>query len=651
MKITATAKVSEVSAMRTVVQPDSFYTEEAMQYTRMMELYVYTMRMLGLAWNGFFLSGIGKILGVSVPTPDFSDNESGEFSLAQGHGGIMPSSASFDAAMQGSGGADKTHIPVLVGKHKKGFVWTLPIVMGTQGPTSDNMFSPYNLAKMFDVSWSAISSDPYSVRGFKLEQIEQMIRLLGDEFFDVEVPYTKRVTITPEHTLAELIAGSKLATINDAAKWNEEGLYAFHLDSVDMDEALAAYPEWLAKHFDGFMMQSAPLTKSNWGFIVSKDSPEGKTERVTITTLKEARALNDPAKLSEYITEVLQTRKKTVSARMLMPSIVAEYCTQRPANKIDVSHVGRYCVARYANEVLDFQYVDQYVNRQITDIRQLNISTPSSTPVRPGVDAKSGLGMTSRGFPVYIPVDMDTLDEYEEKQASIAKNDPNGFYYVWDALDIPGNMSLPTKPMSERPRPKLELDINTILYVDWRNRVLSYTDQQGSLRVEEIGDYRPINMRALKIYLEYPAFVALNRATTRQTRVGSLISYFLKHRLLKPLQSYVDKDEILEYLTVGDSELPGWVVDSYVDDLVRYLSRGDLVAASHADLSILNRRVKAVANNGEDFPDEESWLEEAYFDTRRGSDPHGILVRHITPRSPHILGRIVYRALNEAYKH
>ena len=637
---------TEMGAMRTAVQGDSFYTEEAVQYTRTMEFYAYTMRMTGLAWNGYFLSAIGKILGLQIPEPEF-DNEEGEFNLTQGHGYLMPSCEDFDATMQSCGGAEKTNVPVVVGKSKKGYTWTVPILIGTQANLADNMFSPVKLANLFGVSWSAISEEPYSTKGFKPEVVEQLVQLMGEDFFDIEVPYSK--VVLPKNSIAEMVAATKIATINDVPKWHEADEYKFYSAGADVGELINGYGEWITEHFDGFLIQSAPLTRSAWNFMVSKELPDGKTDRVMITTLKDAKAL-EPQMLTQYVAEVLQIRKKTVSARINMPAAVAEYCVQRPANQIDISHVGRYCVARFTNEVLQFQYVEHYINRQISDIRQLNAATPSTTPVRPGVDPRSGLGMTPRGFPIYIPVDMDTIDEYEAKQSSIAKNDPNGYYYVWDALDIPGNMSLPTKPVSERPRPKIDIDANTILYVDWRNRVLSYTDQQGGLRIEEIGDYRPINMRSLKIYLEYPAFIALNRATTRQTRIAGLISYFLKHRLLKPLQSYVDADEIRNYLTVGDEDLPSWVVESYTDDFVRFLSRGDTYAAANTSLSLLNRRVKAVTVDRE-FPDSESWLEEAYLDTRKGNLVEGIRIHHITAKSPHIIGRIVYRALDEAYKY
>lgn len=626
----------ELSAARTAVMEYAFDTEEAFVYTRMMEFFPYTLRFISLAWSGLILGKIAKAYGLRMPAPKEP------LSLADGNQFLVESSR-FDMLMQGCAG-DGSRIPVVAKKTDKGFLWSMPnlgksLLFGRINSwTYANLFEVDELSA--DMNHASVS---YPLQAMNPDFFKEVLSLLGEEFFTIDKPYSKEV---PVKDIAALVASTQQATLESVADWHNDGLYAFGLHDMDVDQALSDYPEFLRKHFKAFLIQRPPFTRSDAEFSHDVDV-DGKTTKMFLTSLKDVRKYC-PEREYEYIACTLEVAYDTkVSGLMLMPTAVAEFCTQTPANKLDVSHVGRYVIDRFEHEVVNFDYVNTYCHTQLSAIRELNRTVKSKTPVRPGTDAKTGLGMDARGVPFYLPVDMDTLDDYEKRQSSIAINNPDGYYYVWDAQDIPKNYAVVNKTVQERPRPSLDAGANTLLYVDWRNRVVCYTDSTGSLRAEEIGDYRPVNLKALRLWLEYPCLSLPNLLPTRYRGMIEHFNHLLATRLVKTLESYFTVQDLQEHLKVGDNEVPEWIAASFISDIHnacksnRYAQLGDIA------VRILGRKISMYQQAEIEPPENE---QAAWYDVKQGMHTAGIHMRHIHDDSGFYVCRTIHRALMDAYK-
>jgi hypothetical protein len=624
----------ESAAARTAVMEYGYDTEEAFVYTRMMEFFPYTLRLISLAWTGIVMEKVCKTYGLRMPTPKEP------MSILDGDY-VMPGSSAFDSYMQNSAG-DGTRIPVVVKKEKDGYLWSVPVLgadlLFGAGATSWK-FS--NILGVNQILTNQVGSR-YAMSGHKAEFYSEITKLLGEEFFDISKPYKKMVAVKD---IASLVAYTQMATLESVSDWHEEGLYAYLLAGMDIDQALADYPQFLKTHFKGFLIQRRPFTRSDAEFEYEKEI-DGKPQSVYAESLKEVRKFC-PEREFEYIASTLAYSTTTVSGMLIMPTAVAEFVTQLPSNKIDVSHVGRYVIDRYENEVVAFGYVQTYCHTQVTMIKGLNATNKPKTPVKPGTDPKTGLGMTAYGVPIYIPNDMDTLEDYEAKQSSIAKNDPDNFYYQWDATDIPKNYAVINKTVQERPRPALPNLSNSILYVDWRNRVLCYTDRSGSLRVEEVGDYRPFNIKALRIWLEYPALALPNTLPTRQSNMVEHIYHILSTRLVKPLDQYFSQEDVRKYLSVPGVETPDWIADSFYNDIINACKSSTYARLGDIAIRMLERVIKTYESNDMEAPEA---LLGAYYDTQYAKNTKGITLRHISSESPIYICSALYEAISSAFK-
>jgi hypothetical protein len=450
----------ELSAVNTAVSAElKGDIDSAIAYTRFMEMWVYSLRFAQFAMYGHVIGGLSTALEKEFYNP--LKNNGVKFNMDRGFPRIMDPAEDWDGNLSTLGGANQDRPRIRVLETKGGYIYTVPFEQ-----ESDRLFNLSAMGAWFN-TYSGDIAKFGMLQNASRKLIDHILTFLGDEFFNIEEAYSHRFFMTDAE--CKKAFGLMSVSPEDIEELHKEELYGFHFADVEEEDMIANYPKWFYDNFEGFELLSPPLTRSNGAFTVNiirgvDDKGAPRSDSITVTSLRQFSGMGLPEpereiKEREYIQYVMTRRQLFSQAMFSMDKLTANYATQNTSGaRTQLSMIGRYIISRYTNEVLNNNYVDTYYHRQVSEVRDLNRTVPlAAGTAKPGVDTKTGLGLTPAGYPIYLPRDLDTIDDYEARLRKIAEQDPDGAFYLWDVLDIPKNYALMTKPVTERPRPALDL--------------------------------------------------------------------------------------------------------------------------------------------------------------------------------------------------
>ena len=254
-----------------------------------------------------------------------------------------------------------------------------------------------------------------------------------------------------------------------------------YFDFVKATEGSKELQLALKKYFLGFRFVSPPIVASS----TLRYSGEMKDGEKFSTIPTSAQVVN-PKDLSSYI---LANRKFNIYFDLFLPEDYARYMTQTPSGEINLSLLNMWFVLWLLADVGDNTSVESVMAvASLKNVRQLNAD---SRDWRDQIVNNDGLSISSDAWPHFIPT-VDAIDTYEEEFLNFGLQQDGSY-----SLKYPGRLNDNEFTYDETRQSKVDnkrkLPSNRIIYSDFHNFRLSYTDGEGFSKTLELEDWQALS--------------------------------------------------------------------------------------------------------------------------------------------------------------
>lgn len=242
----------------------------------------------------------------------------------------------------------------------------------------------------------------------------------------------------------------------------------------------------------GMRMISAPVPKHsafNGDYnkeLLKKLQKESGKEDVEAPPIYHVSQAEDKIAFLEH---ALDVRRVNLFLNLIIPTEYAKFITQTSNEKaINPAWIALWLMSMYKGNLDPSSSSRNRVAKAFTplsSIRTANknvIGTP--TPMR----NKELLSLDTEGKLLIIP-DADSVDDYEKTFTSFGSNDKTGEFSLADPGKLAGNVFTFEETREEKQEAAKELPRDKLIYVDWINRKLAYSNSEGLMKIEDIEGY------------------------------------------------------------------------------------------------------------------------------------------------------------------
>lgn len=255
-----------------------------------------------------------------------------------------------------------------------------------------------------------------------------------------------------------------------------------------------------------------------------------KVADTAVTTIKDAANPND------FALWIAQNREVTVFVDIKLPADFAAFIGQShnpaPANIL----VWFMAWMRYWVGDSSTNHVEAV--RPMSSIRDENKSRPNHSKTN-----HDGLMISPDGYFYYIPT-VDNVDHYEE-----------AFHNFADRGD--GVFTLNDQRTKDKPENKLPA--NKIIYTDWENLKVAYSDSSGLINILDLEGFQPVSSTQARNFLDLPMLTVNTRSKIKH--IMGTISYTMRNRAGARTISTMPQE--LQKALVATGCSPRYVADAY----------------------------------------------------------------------------------------
>lgn len=252
------------------------------------------------------------------------------------------------------------------------------------------------------------------------------------------------------------------------------------------------------------------VAKENVGFKPSKEAgwlPEAATIQMG-KWVKGYRLVGEPVQTDlDWVQDPIEKAVKTAQARIVhvfgeleMPQDVAQFVAQSKTPKASDIFIWLMAWMKY--------WVGS-TGGKVDAVRSLSsIKHDNKEQHKPRVNA-DGLMISPEGYIYYIPT-VDNVDEYEQAFEEFVDHDG-----VFTLAHVGGE------------KPKKLLPSQRVVYTDWKNNKLAYSDSIGMLQVLDLDGWQPVNPTQARNLLDLPV---LNTTRTKVKYLLGHLRYTIVHQ-------------------------------------------------------------------------------------------------------------------------
>lgn len=203
----------------------------------------------------------------------------------------------------------------------------------------------------------------------------------------------------------------------------------------------------------------------------------------------------------ERVAKVAMSRVLHVFGDFLVPSEFAQFFTQSKQPKASDLFVWAMAWQKH--------WVGSSSPYHVSAVRPLS-SIKEENKEQPGSKANSdGLMISPEGYVYYVPT-IDQVEQYEEQFHDFVNHDG-----VFTLAHVGGE------------KPKKLLPSNKVVYTDWKNNKLAYSDSIGMLQVLDLDGWQPVNATQARNLLDLPLLQLQSR--TKIKHLVGVVSYTMLH--------------------------------------------------------------------------------------------------------------------------
>ncbi len=417
---------------------------------------------------------------------------------------------------------------VQVRREGKGFTLSFPILAMHKEDYKNNTLSPTslsNLAKTFpatgDTGSAMVShSSPESYQHFYELLTKVIPKASQAQFFnpaepiDIFIP----VDVTKEH-------------IGYTPKLEAQFVSAETLRAAE-------------KYIKGYRLIGPPIPSRHQYLGELSVTHDDEETRYTPTSIK------DVVNKGDYATWVAMNREVFVYADLHLPEDFAKFVGQSHNPSPSMIFVWfmawmRYWVGDSANAHVE-------AVRPMSSIRDENLHRPNKPKVN-----KDGLMISPDGYIYYIPT-VDNVDLYEQAFHEFVERD-GGVFTLAD--------------MRSTVKPTKKLPANKLIYTDWENNKIAYSNSDGLVNILNLDGYQPVTSTQARNFLDLPIMKVQQR--TRVKHLASVLTYTLRNRV--PERQITDMSEEtrrgLVALNVSSHQVGGAYVNGEVGPFMATLDK------------------------------------------------------------------------------
>ncbi len=386
---------------------------------------------------------------------------------------------------------------------------------------------------------SITNTRPYSLsqeEKTKFNEIayKELVTTFGADIFDidtgidVEIPADSILINRPTLDLAKTVANEKIINITK-------------------------------KYVKSFRLISSPLELP----YPYKEYVDGN--EVIITKLK---AANDKA---AYINKVLENRKYSVYVNLTLTPEETNYITQTDFENTSSSYVATWFVSWCTGDLAGGFASPEAIN-PISSIAEEN-SLVDTTKLRPRTNSDE-LSISGDGYCYFIPT-IDNAKQYDDELEQLGSRADGDFCYEDDKEIKKSRVAVQDIVKKQR------LPTNRIIYTDWSNNKLAYSDTNGALKIMDLEGYMPCTNNVYSRILGASLMQQNKDNTIRLNHLSFAIRYAIEKGV-----TYEIKDEDKDFVFQNEPFLE--------EELLRDLKTGAVEDYTHTVYHKLNRKVSAV---------------------------------------------------------
>lgn len=283
-----------------------------------------------------------------------------------------------------------------------------------------------------------------------------------------------------------------------------------------------------SKYFDPDMVRTLKSWVRDYRIVGAplKSSARYNGElKAGVTNPTSVKDVVDPG---HYVLWLSQNRDISVMCDILMPKDIARYVTQHE----DVSPPNALMWL--------FYWMRSQVGGEGSAVKAVSSLTTIAESVGPQLrgKSKSDLYISRDGFIYYLPL-VDKCKDYEDQL--------HASFDVGDGV-LSFNSSYSAKA-NEPEANKKKLPANTVIFTDFKNHKLAYTDERGLPKVEDLDGWQAANSTHVSTLLELPITHAANRARIKAMILSDLGMLFRKFPTSVSLG--VNEDEVKAAVALG----------------------------------------------------------------------------------------------------
>jgi len=378
------------------------------------------------------------------------------------------------------------------------------------------------------------------------------------------------------------------------------------------DKTVKAFEQFIT----GVRMISAPEPKSS-AFsgefnkqILQKLKKESGKEDLELPPIYRVAEAEDKIKFLEH---TLDSRRVHLFLNLIIPIDYAKYITQTTNEKaINPAWIALWLMSIYKGNLDPIASSSARAAKAFTplsSIRTANknvIGTP--TPVR----NKDFLSLDTEGKLLVIP-DADSVDDYEKTFTAFGSNEKTGEFTLADPGKLSGNVFTFEETREEKQEAAKPLPSDKLIYVDWINRKLAYSNSQGLMRIEDIEGYTvPTTFAVIK---NLDREVMGDEAKELQSHVAFALNHVGTNFALElepaEIDSFVKDFKVTEYgkrtlMTALESTGNPVPLLNAVSELLRYADMKDATEIkdklSEIDAPLGTLKLKHLAENSPIYP-------------------------------------------------
>ena len=321
------------------------------------------------------------------------------------------------------------------------------------------------------------------------------------------------------------------------------------------------------KYVKSFRLISAPSELA----YPHKEYVDGN--EVIITKLKDA---TDKA---GYITKVLENRRYSLYVNLTLTPEETSYITQTDFENTNPSYVATWFVSWCTGDLAGGFASPEAIN-PISTIAEEN-SLVDTTTLRPRTNSDE-LSISTDGHCYFIPT-IDNAKQYDAELQQLGARNDGEFCYEDDKEIKKSRVAL--QDMAKKPR----LPTNRIIYTDWINNKLAYSDTNGALKIMDLEGYMPCTNNVYSRVLGMPLMQGNKDNTIRLNHLSFAVRYAVEKGIVPEI-----KDEDKDFFFQNEPFLE--------TDLLSYLKSGAIEEYVGMVFSRLNR--KALAAGRPDYIEE-----------------------------------------------